>query len=483
MNADMPIEQFKEIAHKMVDEISDYLCKIEDYPVLPKIKPGDIKEKLADSAPAKGDGFVNIFDEIDKIIMPGVTHWNHPSFHAYFNSTASGPGILAEMLSAALNINGMLWKTCPASAELEETVLIWLRKALGLPEKFFGVIYDTASVSTMHALAAARESKNELRIREKGMTGRNDLPKLRIYCSEHAHSSIDKSALTLGFGLDGINKISVDENFRMIPEQLSEAIKEDKQKGALPLCVVATVGTTSTTSIDPVEKIGGICKEENVWLHVDAAHAGSAAVADEFKYLFDGAELADSIVVNPHKWMFMPIDLSVLYIARPEILKQAFSLVPEYLKTAEDSEVINYMDYGIQLGRRFRSLKLWFVFKYFGAEGLSEIIKEHIRLGRKFERWIDGHNIFVKSAPVPLSTVCFRAEPPGITESSLNDFNEKLMNKINVTGKIFISHTVLNGKFTLRFVVSGIRTEERHVNMAMEVIDIELKKLLKSFNG
>ncbi len=483
MKTDMPAEKFREMAHRMVDEISSYLENVEKYNVLSQVKPGDIKRMLPGKPPKSGDGLENIFEEIEKIIMPGVTHWNHPGFHAYFNSTSSGPGILAEMLSAAFNTNGMLWKSCPSSTELEETVLIWLREALGIPDNFFGIIYDTASVSSMHAIAAARESKSELKIHELGMSGRKDLPKLRIYCSEHAHSSIEKAALTLGFGLDGIKKIPVDSEFKMIHEELLNAIKKDKAEGILPVCVVATVGTTSTTSIDPVGEIAKICKAENIWLHVDAAHAGSAAIVPEYKHLLNGVELADSIVVNPHKWMFIPIDFSVLYISEPDILKRAFSLVPEYLRTEEDSTVINYMDYGIQLGRRFRSLKLWFVFKYFGTEGIAEIIREHLKLGKKFENWIDNHSVFKKLALVPLSTVCFRAEPDNIDEEDYDEFNNKLMNNINSTGKIFISHTVLNDKFTLRFVVSGIRTEERHVDEAMNIIDEQLKKLLGKYNG
>ncbi len=479
MYGDMPLDEFRKLAHQMVDEICNYFEKIEEFPVLSNVKPGEIKSMLPANVPQEGDGLVNIFEEIEKVIYPGLTHWNHPGFHAYFNSNSSGPGILAEMLSAALNINGMLWKTSPSFTELEETVLIWLRQALGLPDYLFGIIYDTASVSSMHAIAAARE-KIGLNIREKGMSGRRDLPKLRIYTSEHAHSSIDKGALTLGFGLDGIKKIPVDENFRMIPSELENAIAEDKNNGVLPVCVVATVGTTSTTSVDPISEIGEICFKNNVWLHVDAAHAGTAALLPDKRYIFEGIDYADSLVVNPHKWMFTPIDLSVLYIKDPDILKKAFSLVPEYLKTDRDDEVINYMDYGIQLGRRFRSLKLWMIFKYFGAEGLRNRIKEHFRLGKLFESWVDSHNIFVKLAPVPFSTVCFRAEPEGMSEEKLNAFNKKLMDKINESGKIFISHTVLNGKFTLRFVVSSIRTEERHINNAIKIIDETLNEMMEN---
>ncbi len=473
-NLDMPKDEFISVGVKLINWSANYLDNIESFPVLPNVKPGEIKNKLPQSPPEKSEDFENIISDLEKIILPGVTHWQHPNFMAYFASTASGPGILADLISSTFNSNGMIWKTSPSLTELEQTVLIWYRKILGFPDYFKGLVYDTASVSSLHAIAAARENLN-LEIREKGMSS---APQLRLYCSEHAHSSIDKACLTLGLGLDGIKKIPVNENFEMITEELEKAIKEDKRKGIIPMCVVATIGTTSTTSVDPVDIISEICQRENIWLHVDAAYAGVTSMLPEMKMYFSGIENADSIVSNPHKWLFVPIDFSVLFIRKPEILKKAFSLVPEYLKTNEDSEVENFMDYGIQLGRRFRALKLWFVIRYFGVEGLQERIREHIRIAHEFANWIDESESFERLAPTPFSTVCFRYKPKHIKdENILNQINEELINKINNTGKIFLSHTKLNGKFTIRFVISGIRQEERHAKGARKLIEDILKQM------
>ncbi|MGA7838888.1 MAG: pyridoxal-dependent decarboxylase [Ignavibacteriaceae bacterium] len=467
--SDMPPEEFRKYGYQLIDWITEYLKDAEKYPVLSNINPGDVKNKIPLNPPNKPEQFNDVLSDIDKIIMPGMTHWNHPNFMAYFNSTASAPGILAELLSSAFNINGMLWKSSPASTELEQATLDWFRQMLSLPDDFWGIIYDTASVSSMHAIAAARENVN-IQTRKKGLSGRKEIPRLKLYCSEHAHSSIDKGALTLGIGLEGIRKIPVDKDFKMITKKLGEAINEDRKKGWLPFCVVATVGTTSTTSIDPVPEIAEICKREKIWLHVDAAHAGVTAILPEMKNILDGVENADSIVVNPHKWMFIPIDLSVLYTKHKDTLKRAFSLVAEYLKTSHDSEVENYMDYGIQLGRRFRSLKLWFVIRYFGVEGIQNILREHLRLGKLFAGWIDEHTEFERMAPTPFSTTCFRANPGNMDEKKLDALNEKLINKINESGKLFVTHTKLNDKFVIRLVVSGIRTKEEHVINAWDLI-------------
>lgn len=473
---DMPKEEFKKYGHALIDWIADYLDNIETYPVLPDTKPGDIKSTLPQTAPQLSEDLKNIFSDVDKIILPGVTHWQHPNFMAYFNSSASGPGIFGEILSAAFNTNGMVWKSNPASAELEETVLNWFKKMIGLPEEFFGVVYDTASVSTLHGIAAAREYSG-LNIRAKGMNG---IPKLILYCTEHAHSSIEKAVITLGIGMENIHRIPVDENFSMIPAKLEKAISEDRAKGYVPFCVVATIGTTSSTAIDPVDEIADICEREKIWFHLDAAYAGVTAILPEMKKYFKGFERADSFVVNPHKWLFVPIDFSILYTRKPDVLKKAFSLVPEYLKTAEDNTAINYMDYGIQLGRRFRALKFWFVLRYFGVEGLQERLRGHLQLAQQFSEWIDKHEMFERLAPVYFGTICFRAKPNGITdENKLNELNEKLLNTVNSTGKVFLVHTKLNGKFTIRLVVSGLRTEEKHVMLAWEIIRGELAKLCK----
>lgn len=475
---DMPVEEFKKYGYKVVDWMADYLKEIEKFPVLSQQKPGEIKSKIPNLPPQKGESFDNIIRDVNDIIVPGITHWNHPNFMAYFNSTASGPGILAEMFSAAFNINGMLWKTSPASAELEEASLIWFRQMLGFPDEFWGIIYDTASVSSMHAIAAAREQASQFLFREKGMAGRSDVPRLRLYASDQAHSSIDKGAITLGIGMEGIRKIPVDDKFKMIPEELEKAINEDKSNGWYPFCVVATVGTTSSTSIDPVDEIGEICKKEKIWLHVDAAYGGVAAVIPEMRYIFNGIEKADSIVVNPHKWMFTPIDLSVFFTKKPDVLKRAFSLVAEYLKTEDSEKVQNYMDYGIQLGRRFRSLKLWFIIRYFGVEGIADRIKEHLELAQYLKKEIETNENFEIMAPVPLSVVCFRFHPKKIKdEMLLDDLNEKLMNLVNASGEVFISHTKLNNKLVLRIAISGLRTEKRHVDKAWEMIVKKTKEL------
>lgn len=466
---DMPIEEFRRSAYKLVDWIADYLKDIEKYPPLSQVDPGDILKRIPQTPPEKGEDIQNVLADVDKILMDGITHWNHPGFMAYFNSTSSGPGILAEMLTAAIGSNGMLWKTSPAFTELERAMMNWFRQMVGLPENYWGIIYDTASTSSLHAIASAREQLN-FGFREKGMAGRNDVPRLRLYCSEHAHNSIDKDALTLGIGLEGIRKISVNEKFEMIPQQLEEAIKSDIENGHKPFCVVATVGTTSTTSVDPVEEIAAICKKYNLWLHIDAAYAGVTAIIPEMKWITKGWERADSIVINPHKWMFTPMDLSIFFTRKPDILKRAFSLSAEYLKTNQDSEVDNLMDYGIQLGRRFRSLKLWFIIRYFGVDGLAERIKNHINLAQDLRSWLEDENDFEIMAPTPFSTVCFRFHPGNKNEDDLNKLNEKLLEKINEAGKIFLSHTKLNGKFTIRLTIGSIRHERRHIEDAWELI-------------
>jgi aromatic-L-amino-acid decarboxylase len=476
---DMPVEEFRKYGHQVVDWIADYLKDVEKYPVLSQIKPGDVKSKIPIQPPQHGESFDKIIEDMNEIIMPGITHWNHPNFMAYFNSTASGPGILAEMFSAALNVNGMLWKTSPSVTELEEASLNWFRQMLGFPDAFWGIIYDTASVSSMHAIAAAREQASQFLFRKKGMAGRGEVPRLRLYCTEHSHSSIDKGALALGIGMEGIRKIPVDDQFRMIPAELQKAIDDDRAKGWFPFCVVATVGTTSSTSIDPVDEIGDICIKENIWLHVDGAYGGIAAVLPEMRYIFKGIEKADSIVVNPHKWMFTPIDLSVFFTKKPEILKRAFSLVAEYLKTGEGTSVQNYMDYGIQLGRRFRSLKLWFIIRYFGVEGIQNRIQEHLDLTQELKKEIEKEKNFEIVAPIPFSVICFRFHPEGINDGpDLDTLNEKLMNVVNATGELFISHTKLNNQLVLRIAISGIRTEKRHVDRGWELITTKAKELL-----
>ena len=485
---DMDSEEFRKHGHQVIDWIADYLKNIESFPVLSQIKPGDIKNQLPKSAPKESTEFGKILSDFEKIIIPGMTHWNSPNFFAYFSNTASGPGILGELLCAALNANGMLWKTSPSATELEEVSLSWLRQMLGIKENFFGIIYDTASISTMHAICAAREALN-LKIREKGMAGRKDLLPLRLYTSSESHSSVEKGALTLGIGQENVRKVPVDDSCQMDTKALVNLIEEDIKEGCIPFCTVATVGTTSTTAIDPVGLIADICKKYKMWLHVDAAYAGSTAVVPEMKYIIDGWNDADSIVINPHKWFFTPVDISVLYCRKPEILKRAFSLVPEYLKTNQDNEVKNLMDYGVQLGRRFRALKLWMVMSYFGQEGLINRIREHIRLAKELKKWIDADKDF-SALPVPFGTVCFRYFPDDLKEQTrkdkskeepvhhyLNDLNDAIMNSVNATGKIFISHTKVQGRLNLRISIGNIRTQESHVKQAWELIREHAKKI------
>ncbi len=466
---DMPSKEFKKYGNEIIEWVDEYLSGIEKFRVLPEVKPGEIKKELPDSMPDKGESFDKIFTDFQEKILPGITHWQHPNFMAYFNSTSTAPGIFGELISGALNANGMLWKSSPAISELERVTTNWFREAVGLSKDFWGIIYDTASISTMHAIANARENISGYEIREKGLVG-SGVPPLRLYTSEYAHSSVEKGVLTLGLGLEGTRKIATDEQFRMIPSELEKAIQEDITAGNKPFCVVATVGTTSVTSIDPVKEIAEICKKYELWLHIDAAHAGVIAMVPGYEYLLNGVDKADSIVINPHKWGFVPMDCSLFYTKNPDLLKKAFSIVPEYLKTKEDSEVENLMDYGVQLGRRFRSLKLWFVLRYYGKEGYIEIYKEHLRLGKLFEKFVSEDDRFELMAPVTLSTICFRGKPNGMNDKELNIFNDSMINSINNSGELFLSHTKINGKYILRLVVSGIRTEEKHVLNAWEII-------------
>lgn len=467
---DMPAEEFRRLGHELIDWIADFLAHSDQIPVFPRIAPGEIRRNLPARAPEQGESLSDLVSDIERLIMPGMAHWNHPRCFAYFNSSGSGPGILGELLAAAFNVNSMLWHSCPSATELEEVALDWLRQLLGLGEEFFGVIYEGGSTSTFHALAAARELLTDLEIRQRGLTGRTDLPLLRIYASEHAHSSVEKAAIALGLGLESIRKIPVDGEYRMKPAALLAAINEDRRAGHRPCAVVATVGTTSCTSIDPVAEVAGICESEGVWLHIDAAHGGAAAIVPELRHILEGCERADSLVINPHKWIFVPLDLSVLYTRRPEMLRRAFSLVPEYLRTEDRGEVTNYMDYGIPLGRRFRALKLWLTLRHFGREGIAARIGEHVRLARLFASWVDEDPEFERLAPVPLSTICFRARPRGLDdEAAIDRLNERLLVMMNESGRAFLSHTRLGGRYVLRLVISHLRTEERHVREAWEL--------------
>lgn len=474
---DLSSEEFRKYAREFIDWIVNYLDHPEHYKVLADVQPGDVRNKLPNSPPEQPEQFEAIVRDVSAIIAPGLTHWNHPGFMAYFGITASRPGILAELLSAAFNTNAMLWRTGPAAVELEDVVLDWLRQLLGLPGEFFGLIHDTASVSTLVALAAAREALNA-GIREEGMIGRENLPKLRLYTSDQAHSSIEKAAIVLGVGQSSVVKIPVDTEFRMRSDLLNDAIQADLKAGMKPFAVVAAVGTTSTTSVDPVREIAALCRQHGIWLHVDAAYAGNAAILPEMRWLLDGCEHADSLVFNPHKWLFVPIDCSVLYCRNPEIFRRAFSLVPEYLRTDEEA-VRNPMDYGISMGRRFRALKLWMVIRMFGVEGIRERLRYQIKIAQQFKKWIDESSDFEVLAPAPLSVVCFRynSRTLKLSDAQLDMINEELLERINKTGEFFLSHTKLNNRYTLRLAVGNLRTTEKHVRRAWELLQESARNL------
>ena len=458
--------------------IDKYLSGEVDYPVLSQVMPGQIAANLPASAPEAGEPFEALMSDFERIVMPGITHWNSPRFFAYFATSAAPVAVAAEALSAALDVKAMLWRTSPAATELEEVVMRWLGELMRLPPAFTGIIYDTASIGGFTALAAARESLG-LGIREHGMTAR-DLPRLRVYITEHTHSHVEKACIALGIGRENVVRIACDASYRMRAEELRARIDADVASGMRPMCVVATAGTTSTTSRDPIEEIAEIARSRGVWLHVDAAYAGVAAIMPEYRWLLRGTEHADSIVVNPHKWLFVPMDCSALYVRDTELLRRTFSLVPEYLRTPEES-VRNYMDYGLQLGRRFRALKLWFVLRYFGAEDLRERLRAHIALAQELAGWIGAEPGWEILAPHPLSVVCFRYAPVALRQArddnmeALDDLNARIMEAANQTGEIFISHTKIDGQFALRLAIGNLRTTRDDVAKAWEILRLEAR--------
>ena len=475
---DMDPVAFRRAGHRLVDWIGAYFEDIERYPVLSRARPGEIRDALPPTAPETGESLDAILADVERLIVPGLTHWNHPGFFAYFAISGSGPGVLAEFLIAAFNVQGMLWRTSPAVTELEEVALAWLRRLLGLPDAFEGVIYDTASIATLHALAAARQEAVP-EVRKRGLAGRPDLPAVRVYCSEHAHSSVDKAVIMLGLGQAAVQRINTDDRFRMRPDALASAIADDRRAGVTPLAVVATVGTTAVTSVDPVALIADLCERERLWLHVDAAYAGAAAMVPGREDTLAGCDRATSFVVNPHKWLFTPFDLSAFYCRRMDRLREAFSLTPDYLQSREPEPVRNLMDTGVQLGRRFRALKLWMVLRHFGADGIRRRLAEHMRLARLFADRVDASDVFERLAPVPFSVVCFRARPAELADdrAALDDLNARLLDGVNATGDVFLSHTRLDGRFALRLAVGHIRTTERHVARAWDLLQQQLTEL------
>jgi aromatic-L-amino-acid/L-tryptophan decarboxylase len=462
----MPPEEFRRLAHETADWMADYLAGVGSLPVLAQVQPGDVRRLLPSAPPESGEDPELALADFRDIVLPGITHWNHPAFFAYFSISGSGPGILGEMLAAALNVNAMVWRSSPAATELEEVALDWLRQLVGLPSGFEGTINDTASSSVLYALAAARE----VAYPESHRQGLFGLTRGRVYASEHAHSSIEKGVLTLGLGQDGYRTIPSDSVFRMRPDMLRAALEEDAAAGITPVAVVATTGTTSTTSVDPVDAIAPIAREFGAWLHVDAAYGGPAAIVPELRPLFAGWELADSVVVNPHKWLFTPVDCSVLYCRRPQDMVRAFSIVPEYLRSADTGKARDLMDYGVALGRRFRSLKLWFVLRYFGRDGIVANLREHVRLARTFAGWVETAEGWELAAPVPFSLVCFRFAPAGATAEEADALNQRILDRVNATGEAFLTHTRLRGRMVLRLAIGNVKTTEAHVARAWELL-------------
>lgn len=465
---DMRPDEFRRHAHAVVDWMADFLARPERHPVLARVAPGEVAAQLPASPPAGPEAMEDILRDWDATVVPGLTHWNHPGFFAYFANGASAPAILGEMLASTVNVNAMLWRTGPAPTELEARTLDWLRQMMGLPAEFRGTIQDTASVSTLVALVAAREAAG-LDVRQEGMSGRG-LPRLRCYASEDAHSSVEKAGILVGIGRAGTRKIATDADFRMDPAALDAAIREDVAAGVRPFCVVASVGTTSTSAVDPVAEIAEVCRRHGVWLHVDAAYGGGAAIVPEMRWLMDGCGAADSLVVNPHKWLLVPMDCSALFVRDPATVRRALSLVPAYLETPEADAVTNLMDYGPALGKSFRSLKLWMAMRWYGAEGMADVVRGHLRLARAFAGWVDAEPGWRRMAPVPLSLVLSRHEPDGMTEAETDAHNERIMHAVNATGEAFVSHTVVRGRVALRMAIGNLRTEERHVRRAWDLL-------------
>ncbi len=464
---DLPPEEFRRLAHEVSDWLADYLDGVDDLPVFPHgLRPGDVRAALPASAPEHAEPLDAALADFRNILVPGMTHWNHPSFHAFFAVTGSAPGILGEMLAAGLNVNAMVWRSSPAATELEEVVLDWLRQLVGLPEGFEGAINDTASTSTLYALAAARERAYPTS-RAEGLWGQRPG---RIYASEHAHSSVEKAALALGFGKAGYRAIPSDPVYRMRPDALEAALVEDVAAGILPVAVVPTLGTTGTTSIDPVGEIGPIARAHGAWLHVDAAYGGPAAILPEFRELYAGWEGADSIVINPHKWLFTPVDCSALYCRDPDELARAFSLVPDYLRMPEQGQAKNLMDYGVALGRRFRALKLWFVMRAFGRTGLEANIRAHIELARRFAAWVDAEHGWERVAPVPMALVVFRYVPEGATDGETDRINQAIVDRVNATGEMFVATTRLGGRLVIRLAIGNLKTTSEHVARAWALL-------------
>jgi len=462
-------EEFRKQLHELADWIADFRENIESLRVAPNpavAGPGAIRAQLPRQPPEDGEPFEKILSDVDRLIVPGMVHWSHPMFLGYFGWTTTAPGILGEILSAPLNVNAMTWRTCPAATELETVVIDWLRQWLGLPDEFGGVVYDTASVGIMHALAVAREQAAPY-TRKLGLTNR-DLPRFRIYTSDQAHSSAEKAAIALGLGEENVIRVRSDDEFRLDVNSLGQTIAHDRQAGLQPMAVVATVGTTSTASVDPILEIAKICQEQKIWLHIDGAYGGGFAMLPEYRWLGEGWEMADSIVINPHKSLFVPLDFSVLYVRDLERLRHVFTLVPEYLRGDTVETEKNYMDYGIQLGRRFRALKAWVIWRSLGREGIVTRLREQIRLANLLANWIKKDNRFELAAPVSMGVVCFRFI--GADEKKLDNLNSELVKRINASGRAYLTQTKLRGRTVMRIGFGNVLTTEEHLRKAWELI-------------
>jgi aromatic-L-amino-acid decarboxylase len=464
--------QFRRYGHQFVDWLADYFETIEERPVRAAVAPGGVASRLPADPPETGEPMEAIFSDFNEIIMPGMTHWQHPGWHAYFPANNSPESILAEMLTAGMGAQGMSWITSPAATELEDRVLDWLRKMIGLPDGFSGVIQDTASTATLAALLSARERATGYESNEKGL-----LRPLTVYASSETHSSLEKGVKIAGYGRESLRLVPVDAGYAMVPEALEDAVRRDMAAGFQPAFVAATLGTTSSTAVDPLGPIGEVAARHGLWLHVDAAYGGTAALCPENRWILAGAERADSLVLNPHKWMMTNFDCSAYFVRDPGALIRTFEIHPEYLKTGVDPYVKNYRDWGIQLGRRFRALKLWFVIRSYGAEGLRAMVREHQRLARLFRTWIEAEPGFKAPAPSPFGLVCFRLDD-GRGAADLDRLNRALLDDINASGRVFLTHTVLGGRFTLRFVVGSRLTRERHVRQAWDIVRDSARRAL-----